>query len=154
MNDKYRFVPVSDSSVGVNLPHRLKCIDENVIDVKPEDLKYYNEIRFAWFRMGADLEKIDDDSRIKVNPQTGKCELETNQGGLVTLIVLDRPLPQQYGRSMTYSLCQNIGFLCSEHRKYWWPIFVFYISLDFCDACSWPHSIPKQRIKTLQTHNH
>ena len=47
MNDKYRFVPVSDSSVGVNLPHRLKCIDEYVIDVKPEDLKYYNEIRFA-----------------------------------------------------------------------------------------------------------
>ena len=74
--------------------------------------------------------------------------------GAVTLIVLDRPLPQQYGRSRTYSLCQNIGFLCSEHRKYWWPIFVFYISLDFCDTCSWPHSIPKQRIKTLQTHNH
>ena len=72
---------MSDSSVGVNLPHRLKCIDENVIDVKPEDLKYYNEIRFAWFRMGADLEKIDDDSRIKVNPQTGKCEPETDQGG-------------------------------------------------------------------------
>ena len=31
--------------------------------------------------MGADLEKIDDDSRLKVSPQTGKCEPETNQRG-------------------------------------------------------------------------
>lgn len=63
------YVPVRDSSVAQYSPHSLKCIAD--MEIKPNDLFDFNVIKFVWFRYGEQLQVIEEDTRVTINPKTG-----------------------------------------------------------------------------------